>query len=143
MHRSRLALVASPLFLTILLLMPGCATSRYAAPRHVIKLPLACHQIGLDFDIGVDRNNRVTSDPACVDKKQKIRWKRVEGDKGFRIQFLNPKTPIRPLEQDCKNECRAEILPEAQWGDVWPYAVTDLATGQKYDPVIIIDGCCP
>jgi hypothetical protein len=135
MHRNRLTLIR-PFFVLLLLAISACSS------RQVRKFPLACHQIGFDYDIGVDANNRVSNDPACVDKKQKIHWKRVGSDKGFRIVFLDAKTPIRPIDQACRNECRADILPEARTGEKWAYSVTDLTTGQKYDPVIIIDGCC-
>jgi len=137
MHRIRLAPVTPLLFLLLLLVVPACL--RYPRGR---KLPAACHQSGLLYEIGVDENNRVSNDPACFDKKQKIRWKRLGGGKAFRIEFLDPKTPIVPLVQDCKNECKAEILPDAEIGREWTYVVTDPATGQKYDPVIIIVNCC-
>jgi hypothetical protein len=137
MHRNRLAAVTPLLFLLLLFFIPGCMSYR----RHG-KVPDACHQRGLVYEIAVDADNHVSNDQACVDRKQKIQWKRVGSETGFRIEFLDPKTPIRPIAQDCKNECRAEILPEARVGEKWPYAVTDPGGGKKYDPVIIIDNCC-
>jgi hypothetical protein len=137
MHRTRLRFVAPLMLLSLLLFIPACVST----PR-VAKTSLGCHQIGLEYEIAVGPGNTVSNDKACVDKKQKIHWKRVDSGKGFRIQFLDPATPIRPMAQDCKNECRAEILPEAVYGTVWPYSVTDLTTGSTSDPVIIIDGCC-
>jgi hypothetical protein len=137
MHCIRMRPVAPLLFVSLLLFIPGCISS-----RRVIKTPLACHQIGPDYEIGVGPGTSVSNGTACVDKKQGIHWKRVDGDKGFRIQFIDPKTPIRPISQECRNECRAEILPEALIGSVWTYSVTDLTTGKTSDPVIIIDGCC-
>jgi len=125
------------LFLLLLLVVSGCCL-RYQRDG---KLPAACHQSGLLNEISIDQNNRVSNDPACFDRKQKIRWKRVDGERSFRIEFVDPRTPIRPLVQDCKNECTAEIQPEAEIGVKWTYAVTDPA-GQKYDPVIIIVNCC-
>lgn len=144
MHRTRTPQIAPLLFLSLLFVVSGCMSIRHGGtgPRHVNNSPLACHQIGLDYDIGVDPNNRVAYETACVDKKQKIHWKRVGSENGFRIHFVDPRTPIRPIDQECRNECRAEILPEAVIGDVWTYSVTDLKTGQTYDPVIIIDNCC-
>ena len=137
MHRTRLTQVAPLLFLSLLLLIPACRSS-----RHDDRFPPACHQIGLDYEIGVGPDNKVSYETACVDKKQKIHWKRVGSEKGFRIHFVDPRTPIRPIDQDCKSECRAEILPEARVGDEWKYSVIDLTTGQTYDPVIKIDNCC-
>ena len=137
MLRTRLTQVASLLFLTLLLVISGCMSY-----RHVHRFPPACHQIGLDYEIRVDPGFMVSKDTACVDKKQKIHWRRVGSEKGFRIHFVDPRTPIRPIDQECRNECRAEILPEARIGSRWTYSVTDLTTGNTYDPVIIIDDCC-
>jgi hypothetical protein len=143
MRRTRPAPVTPLLFLLLLLVVPGCLRymrrQKYPGGQ---KLPAACHQTGPLYEITVDENNRVSNDPACFQRKQTIRWKRPGGQKAFRIEFLDPRTPIMPLVQDCKNECKAEILPEAEAGTQWTYAVTDAATGQKYDPVIIIVNCC-
>ena len=137
MHPTRLRQLALLLFLSLSLIMLGCMSYR----RHV-KYPPGCRQTGLDYNIDVGPANGVSKDTACVRKEQKIHWRRVGSDKGFRIHFIDPKTPIRPIDQDCKNECRAEILPEAEKGSAWRYTVTDTITGQSYDPVIIIDTCC-
>jgi hypothetical protein len=135
MRRSRLLQVAPLLLLS--LLIPGCKSY----PRHV-RYPAGCRQPGLDYDIDVGPSNSVSKDTACVRTKQKIHWRRVGTDKGFRIHFIDPNTPITPIDQECKNECRAEILPGAEPGTSWHYTVTDTVTGQRYDPVIIIDTCC-
>jgi hypothetical protein len=137
MHRSRLTQVTLLVFLLLLLVIPGCMSYR----RHR-RFPEACHQHGPTYEIAVDAEGRVSKDQACVDKRQNIHWKRVGSEKGFRIQFLDPNAPFKPLDLDCKNECKAEILSSARIGTEWRYAVTDPTTGQKYDPVIIIDNCC-
>jgi hypothetical protein len=125
------------LILSCLILVPRCKTYGYGS-----KFPAACHQVGLVYEIGVFPNNHVTIDPACVDRKQTILWKRLDSDRGFRIHFEDAATPIKPTDQECRRECRAQIAPDAPIGSKWAYKVTDLTTGRSYDPVIIIDGCC-